>query len=157
MRSAHPIGCYLSGGLDSSSVAALAARALGVRGDNGSADALAALVKTDPEGMVRIRAVEALGLLKLKPEAIELAQKDSSDGVRWVAQIASGQVKADTNARELMQKAYAAGIKPDRLGVANVGQPAPDFTAHTSDGKPFTLSTVLGKRSILLYFTGFDG
>src|SRR5262245_36234230 len=31
MRSAHPIGCYLSGGLDSSSVAALAARALGER------------------------------------------------------------------------------------------------------------------------------
>jgi asparagine synthase (glutamine-hydrolysing) len=28
MRSAHPIGCFLSGGLDSSSVAALAARAL---------------------------------------------------------------------------------------------------------------------------------
>jgi asparagine synthase (glutamine-hydrolysing) len=29
MRSAHPVGCYLSGGLDSSSVSALAARALG--------------------------------------------------------------------------------------------------------------------------------
>lgn len=29
MRSAHPIGCHLSGGLDSSSVSALAARALG--------------------------------------------------------------------------------------------------------------------------------
>lgn len=32
MRSAHPIGCWLSGGLDSSSVAALAARALGEKG-----------------------------------------------------------------------------------------------------------------------------
>jgi asparagine synthase (glutamine-hydrolysing) len=32
MRSAHPIGCHLSGGLDSSSVAALAARALGEKG-----------------------------------------------------------------------------------------------------------------------------
>ena len=138
-------------------VRSIAARALGVRGDKDSADALAALVKVDPEGMVRIRAVDALGLLKLKPEAIELAQKDSSDGVRWVAKIAAGQVKADTDARELMQKAYAAGIKPDRLGVAKVGQPAPDFTAHTSDGKPFTLSTVLGKKPILLYFTGFDG
>ncbi len=31
MRSAHPVGCYLSGGLDSSSVAVLAARALGER------------------------------------------------------------------------------------------------------------------------------
>jgi asparagine synthase (glutamine-hydrolysing) len=32
MRSAHPIGCYLSGGLDSSSVAAFAARALAEKG-----------------------------------------------------------------------------------------------------------------------------
>jgi asparagine synthase (glutamine-hydrolysing) len=32
MRSAHPIGCHLSGGLDSSSVATLAARALGEKG-----------------------------------------------------------------------------------------------------------------------------
>lgn len=138
-------------------VRSIAARALGVRGDKDSADALAALVKTDPEAMVRVRAVEALGLLKLKPEAIELAHKDSSDGVRWVARIAAGQVKADTDARELMQKAYAAGIKKDQLGVAKVGQTAPDFTAHTSDGKPFKLSTVLGKKPILLYFTGFDG
>jgi asparagine synthase (glutamine-hydrolysing) len=33
MRSAHPIGCLLSGGLDSSSVSALAARALGERNE----------------------------------------------------------------------------------------------------------------------------
>jgi asparagine synthase (glutamine-hydrolysing) len=33
MRSAHPIGCLLSGGLDSASVAALAARALGERNE----------------------------------------------------------------------------------------------------------------------------
>lgn len=32
MRCAYPVGCYLSGGLDSASVAALAARALGGRG-----------------------------------------------------------------------------------------------------------------------------
>lgn len=37
MRSAHPIGCFLSGGLDSSSVAALAARALGEKGQRLSA------------------------------------------------------------------------------------------------------------------------
>src|SRR5262245_17750143 len=49
-------------------VRALAARALGIRADRDSADALAELVKTDPEPMVRIRAVEALGFLKMKPE-----------------------------------------------------------------------------------------
>jgi asparagine synthase (glutamine-hydrolysing) len=45
MRSAHPIGCYLSGGLDSSSVAALAARALGGKGQR-----LAAYTQVPREG-----------------------------------------------------------------------------------------------------------
>lgn len=138
-------------------VRSMAARALGIRGDKASAEALAELVKTDPEAMVRVRAVESLGLLKMKPEVIELAKKDSTDAVQWVARMAAGQVKAETDCRELMQKAYAAGIKQDNLGVAKVGQPAPDFTALTSDGKPFKLSTVVGKKPILLYFAAFDG
>ena len=45
MRSAHPIGCYLSGGLDSSAVAALAARALGEKGQR-----LAAFTHVPREG-----------------------------------------------------------------------------------------------------------
>src|SRR5262249_15468710 len=46
-------------------VRAIAARALGIRMDNASADALADLVKADPDPMVRSRAVESLGFLKL--------------------------------------------------------------------------------------------
>jgi hypothetical protein len=138
-------------------VRSIAARVLGIRGDKDSAETLAELVKTDPEAMVRVRAVESLGLLKMKPDVIALAKKDSTDAVQWVASMAAGQLKAETDFRELMQKAYAAGVKPDKLGVAKVGQPAPDFAALTSDGKPFQLSTVLGKKPILLYFAAFDG
>ena len=138
-------------------VRSIAARALGIRGDKDSAEALAELVKSDPEGMVRVRAVESLGLLKMKPEVIELAKKDSTDAVRWVARMAAGQLKSETDSRELMQKAYATGIKPDKLGIAKVGEPAPDFVALTSDGKPFKLSAVVGRKPILLYFAAFDG
>lgn len=45
MRSAYPVGCYLSGGLDSSSVAALAARALAEKGQR-----LAAFTQVPREG-----------------------------------------------------------------------------------------------------------
>jgi len=138
-------------------VRSIAARALGIRGDNDSADALAELAKSDPEAMVRSRAVESLGLLKMKPEVIELAKKDSGEPVRWVARMAARQLKVETDFREPVQKAFAAGIKPDQLGVARVGEPAPDFAALTTDGKPFKLSTVLGKKPILLYFAAFDG
>src|SRR5690348_15755927 len=57
-------------------VRAMAAHALGFLADRASADVLAELVAKDPEYPVRIRAVEALGFLKMKPEAIELAKKD---------------------------------------------------------------------------------
>jgi peroxiredoxin len=43
------------------------------------------------------------------------------------------------------------------MGTAKIGQPAPDFTALTSDGKPFKLSSVLGTKPIAIYFAAFDG
>src|SRR5262249_39947218 len=132
-------------------VRSIAARALGILGDKDSADALAELVKADPQEMVRMRAVEALGLLKLKPEVIELARKDRDAGVQWEAMMAAGQLKSDTDDAALTRRAYSVGIKREAMASARVGQPAPDFTARTSDGKPFQLSTVLGKKPIALY------
>src|SRR5262245_39911993 len=138
-------------------IRSMAARALGIRGDRASADALAELVKADPEYMVRIRAVEALGLLKAKPEAVALAKKDRQGGVRWSALLAAGQLKSSTDYAGPVRKAYAAGIKREAMGSARVGKPAPDFTAQTSDGKPFRLAAVLGKKPVALYFAAFDG
>lgn len=138
-------------------VRSIAARALGIRADKASADALAELVKSDPEPMVRVRAVESLGLLKMKREVVEVAKKDSSSAVQWVAQMAVGQVNSDTDYGALVQKAYAAGIKRDNLGIAKVGEPAPDFAALTSDGQPFKLSKVVGKKPLVIYFAAFDG
>src|SRR5262245_12313538 len=66
-------------------VRAIAARTLGIRGDEDSADALAELVKADKEYFVRLRAVESLGYLKMKPDVIRLAIKDRDGGVSWVA------------------------------------------------------------------------
>jgi len=138
-------------------VRAIAARALGILADKDSADALAELVKGDPEPLVRLRAVESLGFLKMKSEVIELAQKDKDPGVGWAARMAAGQLKSDTDEAALVRRAYAGGIKREAIGSARVGKPAPDFTATTSDGKPFKLSTVLGKKPIAIYFAAFEG
>jgi HEAT repeat protein len=138
-------------------VRAAAARALGIREDMASAEALAELVKADPEYMVRIRAVEALGFLRVKPEVIELAKKDRQAGVQWAAVLAAGQLKSAIDYAAPVRQSYAAGIKREDMGLAEVGQPAPAFTAQTSDGKPFKLSAALGKRPLAIYFAAFDG
>lgn len=138
-------------------VRSMAARALGIRGDKASADVLAELAAGDKESMVRIRAVESLGYLKLKPDAVERATKDDDGGVRWVAGMAAGQIKSETDYAAPVRQAFAAGIKREAMGSAKVGKPAPDFTALTADGKPFKLSAVLGKKPIAIYFAAFDG
>ena len=138
-------------------VRSVAARALGILGDKLSADALEALVKSDPEYLVRIRAVESLGLLKEKPEAIKLATKDPQGGVKWAAKMAMGQLESDQDYAGIVRKAYAVGIKREAMGTAVIGKPAPDFTAQTIDGKTFKLSSVLGKKPIAIYFAAFDG
>src|SRR5215470_19683556 len=78
-------------------VRAIAARALGILGDKDSADALAELVKADKEYFVRLRAVESLGYLKMRPDVIQLATKDRHGGVSWVAKLAADQLKSDTD------------------------------------------------------------
>jgi hypothetical protein len=139
-------------------VRAIAARALGILGDKEAADALAELVKSDKDHLVRIRAVESLGYLKMKPEVIELAlKKDRGPGVSWVAKLAADQVTHETDYAKQLRDAFATGIKREVMGTAKLGMPAPDFTAVTSDGKPFKLSDRLGKKPIAIYFAAFDG
>lgn len=138
-------------------IRSIAARALGILADKASADALAELVKADPEHMVRIRGVESLGFLRMKPEVIEQAKKDRNAGVQWSARMAAGQLEKGTDYAALVRKAYAARIKREDMDAAKVGQPAPDFTAQTSDGAAFKLSDVLGKKPIVIYFAGLDG
>ena len=138
-------------------VRAIAARALGILGDKDSAAALAELAKADKEYLVRIRAIESLGYLKMKPEVIQLAIKDPNGGVSWVAKLAADQVKSDTDYAKELREAYAMGIKRETMGIARLGKPAPDFTTKTSDGKPFRLSAILGQKPIAIYFAAFDG
>lgn len=142
---------------DNPFVRAIAAYALGVRNDKASADALAELLKNDKAYVVRIRAVEALALLKMKPEAIELSLKDPEPGVPFVAKLVRGQVKSDVDYAAQIRQAYAKGIDRETIGSAVVGKPAPNFTALKIDGQPFELSSAIGKKPIAIYFTAFDG
>ena len=138
-------------------VRAVAARALGIRADKDSADTLAELAQADPEYVVRIRAVEALGYLKMKPAAVEQAEKDRHLGVQWAAKIVAGQLHSETDYAAEVRLAFAAGIKREVMAIAKLGERAPDFTAQTLDGKPFQLSEVLDKKPIAIYFAAFDG
>jgi hypothetical protein len=137
-------------------VRAMAARALGIRGDRESAEALADLVRSEPEYLVRIRAVEALGLLKLHPEVVASAKKDKSGAVRWAADLSADMIRQDVDYASQVRRAFSEGITHEEMGRAAVDRNAPDFTALTVDGGKFSLSSVLGKKPVVLYFAAFD-
>ena len=142
---------------DSLYVRAMACLALGIRADKESAAAIASLAQNDPEYLVRVRAVEALGLLKTKPAVIEAARKqDKHGGVRWAADLSADMLKRDDDYAEQLRQAFAEGIRREEMGQAVVGKPAPDFSALTVNGTKFQLSSVLRKKPIILYFAAFD-
>ena len=92
----------------------MAARALGIRGDKASADALAELAQNDPEYMVRIRAVESLGLLKMKLGVIETVKRDRENGVSWAADLAEGRTFRNASTKRVAGKALPATA---RVGI----------------------------------------
>jgi hypothetical protein len=138
-------------------VRAMSAHALGFRADRGSADTLARLALEDPENLVRIRAVEALGFLKMRPDVIERARQDPDPGVQWTAGSVAGMVGSGIDYAAQARRAFAEGLRRTDLASARLGRKAPYFTARTSDGKPFRLSQVVGRKPIALYFAAFDG
>lgn len=137
-------------------VRAMAARVLGIRGDKKSVDALAEMAQKDPEYIVRTRAVESLGLLKAKPEVVDLVRKDKHAAVSWAADLAADQCRSRIDCAAQFRKSFAQGISLEEMSVAKVGKQAPDFTAQTLDGKTFKLSSLLGRKPIAIYFAGFD-
>lgn len=138
-------------------VRSMAARALGILVDRDSVDALAKLATDDPSYLVRIRAVESLGFLKMKPDVIEQVKNDKHGGVRWSATLAADQLKSKYDYAAQTRLAFAVGLERRAMDAAKVGHLAPDFSAQTLDGKPFHFSSVLGKKPIAIYFAAFDG
>jgi len=92
----------------------------------------------------------------MKLEVIESVKEDHENGVSWAADLAVDQFKSDQDCAAQIRRAFAVGIDLKEMDVAKVGQPAPDFSAQTLDGKSFKLSSVLGKKPIAIYFAAFD-
>jgi hypothetical protein len=138
-------------------VRSMSARVLGIRGDRASAGSLAGIAAKDPVAWVRVRAVESLGFLKSEREVLERARKDPDLAVAWTARMAAEQLDQETDFAAQVRKAFEPGIKPEEIGAAQVGRPAPGFTLATSEGAEFRLADVLGKKPVAIYFSAYDG
>lgn len=133
-------------------VRAFAATALGILGDKPSVPKVESLVRGDSEPLVRGMALQALGWLKAGGETIRAAKSDESRDVQFLAGVAEGHLKDPADYAAKVREAFKAGLRPEELGIARVGAPAPDFAATESDGRPFKLSDVLRQQVVVLTF-----
>jgi len=138
-------------------VRSISAKVLGFLADRESIELLAEMAAKDPEYHVRIRAIEALGFLKAKPEVIAAGKSDPDFGVKWTAKTVEGMVADRVDHAAQARASFAKGIRRKDMDSAVVGKRAPDFTARRLDGTLFRLSEVRGKKPIAIYFAAFDG
>jgi HEAT repeat protein len=139
-------------------VRAFAINALGILGDHESEETIAKmLADPDIDSMVGGAAVQALGWLKRGLEAVQSARATSRTVYPHLLDIAERQIKDPIDHAAKVREAYQLGLRRDELGSAEVGKPAPDFTAIDTDNKPFRLADVLKRnRVVVLAFVSAD-
>ena len=137
-------------------IRAIALRALAIRQDHESAGRIVELARSDPEPTVRARAIEALGMLKIRSDVVSEAKSSKHGLVKWTANFVDGQADTEFDYAALARQAYAGGLSKDKIDLAEVGKPAPDISVLTLDGKRFRLASILGKQPIAIYFTAHD-
>jgi hypothetical protein len=137
---------------ESAVVRALAAQALGYRGDAEAKPVLARTVQHDADPMVRLYAADSLGML------------GGRDYEELLRRVQTSEKNRDTKrhigyALDRAGRSVDAGVtsqlrdwKTDELASAKLGLPAPDFQLISIDDQTVRLSDFRGKKSVVLVF-----
>jgi len=137
-------------------VRAFSVAGLGILGDGASVEAISKLV-ADPDTMVGVAALQALGWLKDGKEAVQSAKAKSPTLSRHLVTIAERQIEDSIDHAAKVRQAYQLGLRREEVGSAVAGKPAPDFTATDTDGNPFRLAdAVLKNKVVILIFVSAD-
>ena len=136
-------------------VRALAARVLGYLKAQTAVPKLIELLK-DSKPQVALQAADALGQIQ-DPSglaALKTAQTTEKRG-DVLLHIAKSLERKNPLEDDVVQQILL--INPRSVDSAEVGQVAPDFTLKDSTGKPWKLSDLRGKKSVVLAFIYGDG
>lgn len=134
----------------------LAAQALGYLAEPAASEALAHAAEHDPEAVVRLYAVDSLGMLEGDRHAelfARLAEKESNRDVKrhLAYAIARGDAPLDPAvARQLVE------WDERQLDSTQEGQSAPDFELLALNGQRVRLSDYRGRSAIVLVFVYGD-
>ncbi len=129
-----------------------AAQALAFVGDPRAVDALTKTLNTDGEAAARLYAADALGKfggLLEEPRGFGLTKKERNGDVR--AHVRFALERKGKRMPPAVRKAFR-DLDPAAIGSAKLGGAAPDFTLRDASGKAHRLSTLRGKKNVVLVF-----
>jgi hypothetical protein len=132
-------------------VRTLAAQALSLVGDPRAETALVDALQKDSKASVRLYAADGLGVLGVAHrELIERVKANDKNGdVRSHCDFALERPHNNVlqQVREDFRKYDTTG-----LGAVRLGEPAPNVTLESHDGKPVELASFRGKKTVVLVF-----
>ena len=136
---------------ENTAVRILAAQAIGYLAPLANIEKLTEVVRKDTDPAVRLYAVDAIGMSgqgeKFNWDTLEKFEKNR-DVLKHInyarSRAAQGVENSVTTALAQMPDA--------RIDSAKVGEPAPEFTLNSVDGKQYSLSQFKGKQPVVLVF-----
>jgi len=134
----------------------VAAMTLGVLGDKSAADALSRRLGRDPEPVVRSQAAIALGQIGAPSEAVAgpLRDEEHTD-VRHQCAVALDRIGKNESVEPEVAEQFAH-LDDSTFNRVQVGESAPPFTLEDTNGEGWSLSDVLGEKTVVLIWVFAD-
>ncbi len=133
----------------------LAAYVLGCLNHRPAAPALMRIVDSDTYAPARLAAIEALGRLGAKEEALSLIQaatQDENPHVSNAAKWALSQLEKGERAGDALRDFAVSNFDENKVASAVVGNPAPDFVLTDDAGATVRLADFRGKKNVAIIF-----
>jgi peroxiredoxin len=141
---------------DDEHVRQMAAMTLGMLGDPSAADALSRRLRTDPDPVVRSQAAIALGQIGAPRDAVaEPLDDEEHTDVRHQCAVALDRIEKGIPIEPEVAE-QVAQLDESAFARVQPGDPAPDFTLDDTDGEPWSLSDVLGEKTVVLIWVFAD-
>ncbi len=136
-------------------VRAMAARVLGYLQAKAAVPKLIELLK-DPQAPVALHAADSLGQIG-DPRGLAALRAAQTSDKRGDVLLHIAKSLARTGPLEDDVVEQILGIDPSSIDAAKIGALAPDFTLKDPTGRPWKLSDLRGKKSVVLVFIYGDG
>jgi hypothetical protein len=133
-----------------------AAQALGYVPGASARDALMHAAENDESAAVRLYAIDALGMIGASDLADFLKRLETKEENRDAKRHIGYALAREGKPLDPAVSKLLAGFDVKKIGVARLGEQAPDFELPSLGGKPLKLSDYRGKSAVVLVFVYGD-